>query len=276
MTNLDSIMQRPITITQNFSVQQAILKFLEKKISRLIVIESQSSIGILTAKDVGFFLLNDESEKSLDSIPVSELMKPIISVDRFTSIKKCAQVMTDKEIGSLGIISDNNLIGIVTKTDLVKYYETNHPDLHEVGDLMTISYVFMNSGELLHKIISRMAEEKISRIFLENKNNELEGIITLKSFFPLAIKYGHLNTLKYNDYPETSLLHMGKGFGYTTMAKDIMNKNVVSVDYKDDVVVACNKMIENRIGGVGVNIWDKTSGIISKTDVVKAISNIED
>ncbi len=276
MTNLASIIQRPITITQNFSVQQAILKFLEKKISRLIVIESQSSIGILTAKDVGFFLLNDESEKSLDSIPVSELMKPIISVDRFTSIKKCAQVMTDKEIGSLGIISDNNLIGIVTKTDLVKYYETNHPDLHEVGDLMTISYVFMNSGELLHKIISRMAEEKISRIFLENKNNELEGIITLKSFFPLAIKYGHLNTLKYNDYPETSLLHMGKGFGYTTMAKDIMNKNVVSVDYKDDVVVACNKMIENRIGGVGVNIWDKTSGIISKTDVVKAISNIED
>jgi len=124
-------MQKPITITQNFSVQQTILKFLEKKISRLIVIESKSSIGMVTAKDVGFFLLNDESEKSLDSIPVSELMKPIISVDRFTSIKKCAQIMTDKGIGSLGIISDNHLIGIVTKTDLVKYYEENSEDLRK-------------------------------------------------------------------------------------------------------------------------------------------------
>jgi len=275
MTNLDSIMQKPITITQNFSVQQTILKFLEKKISRLIVIESKSSIGMVTAKDVGFFLLNDESEKSLDSIPVSELMKPIISVDRFTSIKKCAQIMTDKGIGSLGIISDNNLMGIVTKTDLVKYYEKNYLGHHEVGDLMTISYVFMNSNELLHRIISRMAEEKISRIFLENKDNELEGILTLKNFFPLAIKYGHLNTLKYNDYPKTSLLHMGKGFGYTTMAKDIMNKNVFSVDYTDDVVMACTKMIENHISGVGVKIRDKTSGIISKTDVVNAISRIE-
>ena len=276
MVNLDSIMQKPITITQNFSVQQTILKFLEKKISRLIVIESQSSMGIVTAKDVGLFLLNDESEKSLDSIPVSELMPPIISVDKSTSIKNGAQIMTDKEIGSLGIISDNKLVGIVTKTDLVKYYAENYLGLHEVGDLMTISYVFMNSNELLHKIISRMAKEKISRIFLENKENELEGILTLKDFFPLAIEKGHLNTLKYNDYPPTSVLHMGKGFGHTTLAKEIMNNKVVSVDLEDDAVSACTKMIENHISGVGVKINNKTSGLITKTDVVKAISRIED
>ncbi|MDH3617216.1 MAG: CBS domain-containing protein [Nitrosopumilus sp.] len=276
MVNLDSIMQKPITITQNFSVQQTILKFLEKKISRLIVIESQSSIGIVTAKDIGLFLLNDESEKSLDSIPVSELMKPIISVDKSTNIKEGAQIMTDKGIGSLGIISDNKLMGIVTKTDLVKYYAENYLGVHEVGDLMTISYVFMNSNELLHKIISRMAEEKISRIFLENKENELEGILTLKDFFPLAIEKGHLNTLKYNDYPETSVLYMGKGFGHTTLAKEIMNNKVVSVDFKDDAVTACAKMIENHISGVEVKTKDKTSGLITKTDVVKAISKIED
>ena len=144
MANLDYFLQKPITITQNFSIQQVILKFLENNISRLIVKESQSSMGIVTAKDIGIFLLNDESEKSLDSIPVSELVKPLVSVDHSTNIQKCAQLMTDKGIGSLGVISTGSLIGIITKTDMIKYYEENCLGHHKVGHLMTVSSVFMD------------------------------------------------------------------------------------------------------------------------------------
>lgn len=276
MAKLDCLLQKPITITPDFSIQQVISKFLENNISRLIVNESHSSKGIVTAKDVGLFLLQDESEKSLDVIPVSELVKPLVSVDKFTSIPKCAQIMIDKGIGSLGVVSAGTLVGIVTKTDLIKYYEENCAGLNRVGDLMTLSYVVMNSGESIHKIISKMAEENVSRIFLENKNNDLVGILSFKDLFPLALERGHLNTLRYNDYPTTSVLHMGEGFGHTTFAKDIMNKKIISIDYDDDVVMACTKMIENHISGVGVKILDKTSGIISKTDVVKAISKIKD
>ena len=184
--------------------------------------------------------------------------------------------MIEKKIGSLGVVSAGTLVGIVTKTDLVKYYEENYAGLNLVGDLMTMSYVFMKSDDSLHTIISKMSEEKLSRIFLENKNNDIEGILTLKDLFPLALEKGHLNTLRYNDYPTTSLLHMGKGFGHTTIAKDVMNKKIVSIDYEDDVSIACAKMIKNNISGVGVTISGKTSGIISKTDVVKAISKIND
>ena len=67
---------------------------------------------------------------------------------------------------------------------------------------------------------------------------------------------------------------MGEGFGHITMAKNIMNKNVVSIDYDDDLVVACAEMIERRINGVGVKIMNKVSGVISKTDVIKSMSKI--
>jgi len=270
-------MQIPNTITQNLSIPQVMSKLLEQNISRLVVKESQSSIGIVTAKDIGLFLLTDESEKSLDYIPVSDLVNPLISVSQSTSIPDGAKIMTEQRIGCLGITSeDGNLIGIVTKTDLVNYYKQNYSGHNHVKDLMTDSCVFMDSQENLHKIISKMTEAKISRVFFENKEKQLEGILTLKDLFPLAMEKGHLNTLRYNEYPTTSILHMGEGFGQTTFAKDIMNKNVISIDYDDDVTEACSKMIENHISGVGVQTKNKSSGIISKTDVVRAISKIED
>ena len=163
MANLSSILQKPITIKKNSSIKQVIARLIEKNISRLIVMDYQTPIGIITEKDIGLFLFNDESEKSLDCIPISEIMRPFISVDRFTSIQECAQIMADREIGSLGITSnDSTLIGIVTKTDLVKFYKQNYIGHNKVGDAMTISCVYMNSNENLHKIMSTMIKEKIS------------------------------------------------------------------------------------------------------------------
>ena len=276
MAKIEQIMQIPITVTNNHSILQAISTLLEKKISRLIVIESESSIGIVTAKDIGLFLLHDESEKSLDYISISEIIKPLITVEKHTSVQKCAQIMVEKEIGSLGIVSSGNLIGIITKTDLVKYYQQNYTGKNKVSDFMQGSFFSMDSDENLYNIISKMLKEKISRIFLTQKDFEIDGILTFRDLFPLAVEKGHLNTLKYNDFPETSIFHMGEGFGFTTFAKDIMNKKVVSIDQNEDLSSACKKMIENRISGVGVKEEKKTVGIISKTDIVKALSKTND
>ena len=66
------------------------------------------------------------------------------------------------------------------------------------------------------------------------------------------------------------------GFGQTTLAKEIMSKNIVSIDYNDDLVTACSAMIENKINGVGVKINEKISGVISKSDITKAITQIKE
>jgi predicted transcriptional regulator len=269
---VDKIMQKPIMVTDHHSILQSMSTLLEKKISRLIVKESESSFGIVTAKDIGLFLLNDESEKSFDYISILEITKPLVTIEKHASVQNCAQIMLDNGIGSLGIKSHGELIGIVTKTDLVNHYGQNCLGSHKVNDFMQGSYVSMNSDENLHSIISTMLEKKISRIFLTKNDGEIEGILTFRDLFPLAIKKGHLNTLKYNDYPETSIFHMGEGFGFTTFAKDIMNKKVVSVDQFDDLTYACTKLIENHIGGVGVKFKNTSIGILSKTDVIKALA----
>ena len=65
------------------------------------------------------------------------------------------------------------------------------------------------------------------------------------------------------------------GFGGTILAKDVMTPNVVSIDYNDDLVMACTEMIDSNINGVGVLINNQLSGIVSKTDVVKALAELK-
>ena len=61
------------------------------------------------------------------------------------------------------------------------------------------------------------------------------------------------------------------GFGNTIQAKDVMTKTFESVDFEEDLSVACDTMAQNRINGLGVRINGKLGGVISKTDVLKAI-----
>jgi len=282
MTQLRSILQRPISIQNDTSISHAIFRLLQGDISRLIV-KGDSSDGIVTEKDIGLFLFTDESKERLDEIPISKITKRLTSVHENMTPQNTAQIMMDKDIGSVGVHSNTDgLIGIVTKTDLVKYYFKNFVGHKRVGDLMTISYTSMESESPLNKVVSKMITEKISRIFLKNQKNEPEGIMTFRDLFQLSLKQGSSGIVLDNSDPAVSIVFPRKGFlsesgfGQTTLAKEVMSKNIVSVDYNDDVIMACSAMIENKINGVGVKINDEISGVLSKSDIIKTIPQIKE
>ena len=115
-------MNTPRTIKYDSSLADVIKKILDEKKSRLLVTENGKITGLISEKDLGIFLLTDSSERKLDEIPLSEVMKKIISVDETIGIDKCAQLMMTNEIGSLVVISHDEVVGIITKTDLVRYF----------------------------------------------------------------------------------------------------------------------------------------------------------
>lgn len=279
MTLLGDISHLSISIQNDASLADAISRLVKGGISRLVV-EGGPEIRIISEKDIGLFLLTDESEKTLDEISVSSLAKKLHSIDENKTVQDAAQIMIDEKIGSIGINSSEKLIGIITKTDLVKNYFENFVGHNRVGDLMTVEYASMSLDDSLNKVVSKMINEKISRIFLKNQNNDLEGILTFQDLFQVALEQGRSHEVVDNTDPVISLVFPRKGFlsesgfGQSTLVKDVMSKNIVSVDYNDDLVTACSEMIENKINGVGVKIDGKLSGVISKTDITKAIANL--
>lgn len=278
MSDLISISQRPITIDSETSLERIIAKMLKDNISRLILTREDSPIGIITEKDIGLFLLKDDTERNLAEIPASQIMNRLTSVNESMSIGDCVEIMLERKIGSLGISSnDNGLAGIITKTDIAKYYSKNYSGKHTVGDIMTISYVAMNSDNTLKVVVSKMIEEKISRIFLKNPDNEPEGILTFRDLFYVALEQGGSDSVLDSTDDAISIVFTRKGFlsdsgfGNTILAKDVMTKSFETINFEENLTVACDIMSQNKINGIGVKINGKLGGVVSKTDVLKAI-----
>ena len=277
MTQLRTIMKKPIVVENDSSLYHAISKMLQENISRLLV-KIDDAYGIITEKDIGMFLLNDDSEKNLDQIPVSQIMNRIITVNDAMDVETCIEIMLERGIGSLAVTRNNEgIVGLITKTDIAQYYIEKYTGKHTVGDLMTVSYVSMQSDDNLKDVVSKMIEEKISRIFLKNENNEPEGILTFRDLFNVALEQGNTDVVLDNSDDAISVIFSRKGFlsdsgfGKTIKAKDVMTKTFETVDFTEDIGVACQDMVQNRINGLGVRINGKLAGVVSKTDVLKAI-----
>jgi CBS domain-containing protein len=281
MSNVKQIMKKPITIENSASLFKAMTRLTDSKISRLLTTDDSGEIvGIITEKDIGFFLLVNDSEKNLTEIPVSNVSKPLIQVNESTPVEDVAHIMSTKNIGSVGV-SSSDTVGIVTKTDLTRYYIQNYVGHKRVGDVMTVSYSSMYMDDPIYKIVSKMIEDKVSRLIIKNNKNEVKGVVTFGDLFRVSMTMGKDNDVLDNSDPLISVVFPRKGFlnptgfGGTILAKDVMTPNIVSIDYNDDLVMACIEMIENNINGIGVLINDQLSGIVSKTDVIKALAELK-
>ena len=280
MSTVKDIMKEPIVIENSSNVSHAMHKFIESKVSRLLTTnEGGKIIGIITEKDIGFFLLANNTEKNLDEISISSISNPLIEVSESTPIEDAAHVMNSKNIGSIGI-SYLDTTGIVTKTDLARYYIKNYVGHKRVGDAMTVSYSAMYQDEKLYKILEKMIQDKVSRLIIKDREDNAVGVITFGDVFRISLTMGQDSDVIDNSDPAISVIFPRRGFlsetgfGGTTSAKDVMSDCITSVDYNDDLVTACTEMIDNNINGCGVLINGKLSGIVSKTDVVRALAGL--
>lgn len=280
MRTVKDIMQKPITIENSLMLSNVIHKFIETKKSRLLTTNTQGKIvGIITQKDIGFFLFVNNTEKTLDKIPVSDISRPLIEVSESTPIEDAAHIMYSKNIGSVGV-SFSDTVGIVTKTDLTKYYYQNFVGYKKIGDAMTVSYSAMYEDDKLYQILQKMLSDKVSRLVIKDKENKATGVISFGDVFRISVRLGQEKEVLDNSDPAISVIFPRKGFlsesgfGGTISAKDVMSNSIKSVDYNDDLVSACSEMLDNDINGCGVLINGKLSGIVSKTDVIKILSGM--
>ena len=97
MSTVKDIMKKPITIENSASVSHTMHKFIESKISRLLTTNDGGQIiGIITEKDIGFFLHANDTEINLDEILISAISRPLIEVSESTPIEDASHIMRTK------------------------------------------------------------------------------------------------------------------------------------------------------------------------------------
>ena len=272
-------MKEPISVSKTATIAEALRKLVDKDISRVIITENNEPVGIVTERDIGLFLLTELTDRKIDEIPVTEIMNRLVAVNQSASIEDCAQIMTDREIGSIGVNFNGNTKGIITRTDLTKYYITNFVGEKRVGDVMTISFVSCYEDEPLYEVLSKMISQYVSRVIVKSRAERPVGVISFRDLFRLSLVLGKEEEIIDNSSGITVLfsrkgLISKTGFGATAQAKEAMTTNMITVEHDDDLVMACTSLIENDINGAGVLVNGKLTGILSKTDVVRAIAAI--
>ena len=175
-----------MSIDEKSSVLLVICKLLELNKSRLVITREQKPVGIITEKDIGFFLFVEKSNQSLDRILLAHMMKRLVYVDSTIPADLCAKIMTEKNIGSLAVGDGNTLEGIFTKTDLTKYYSMNHEKKYTVADYMTDHVFTVHDTASLSRVVAKMLEHKISRIITKDQNDNPIGVISFRDFFRIS------------------------------------------------------------------------------------------
>jgi CBS domain-containing protein len=100
-----------------------------KQLRHLPVLEQGEVVGMVTQRDLFKAAMSSAmgyGEKAqqayLQSVRVKEIMVyPVVTVAPDTSVVAAADMMMNRGIGCLPVVEDHQLIGIVTKTDLLRY-----------------------------------------------------------------------------------------------------------------------------------------------------------
>ena len=274
MMSVSEFSKKPITILKRSTISEIIKKLLENNLSRLIVVEDQKPIGIITEKDVGLFLFSETTKQGLDNIPITNIMKPIFYVEKSLSPQNSAKTMIENGVSSLAIGSSAEIKGIFTKTDLVKYYLDNFSNENKVVDYMTHDYVNTHTAAPLFKVIRKMLESKVSRIIVKNQNENPVGVISFRDLFRISIELGSEEDdsgFTISDQIRKGFLSE-EGFGNISLARDVMTKGLITIKFNQSLIDACKLILENNVSGLVVLDGNESiAGIISKTDIIKAI-----
>jgi CBS domain-containing protein len=99
------------------------------KVSSIIIIDQNSEpIGIITERDIVRRVISDGKDPKITK--ATDIMsKPLITIKEDTHLYEVAKKMVKHKIRRLPVGNDKNiLIGIVTVTDIIKYYYEKNKD----------------------------------------------------------------------------------------------------------------------------------------------------
>ncbi len=269
-------MSSPVhAVNMRDSVATARNLMIRHRVGRLVVVDDEMNVvGILSKSDFSIKLYRTMPKwknRPLNNVPVNVIMSPEpVTVSPDIDIPRVASLMLENDIGSLPVVDDGGVIGIITKTDIVRYYLENGKD-RKIDDLISEIPSVHKYHSIFH-VIELLNELDAHRVVVVDDDRTPLGVITHSDIaFTSAFETG-----------ETRLVDMGRkkhdGTQSRTMkrfflvAGDIMSHPVISVTPDSTLRETAKVILDRNIDGVVVLDGKNVLGQISKIDILKVVS----
>jgi tRNA nucleotidyltransferase (CCA-adding enzyme) len=171
---VSDFMTKPVkVVSPNTSAEETLKIMLRYGHSGLPVVDNNKLVGIISRNDIGRI-----NEESLIQRPVKSYMtRNPITITPETPIKEAEKLMVEKEIGRLPVIFNHAIVGIVTRTDLLralygikKKAQRRSRKLNDFPSREEMQYLIQHSipNSILEKmnILGKTADEMGIKIYL--------------------------------------------------------------------------------------------------------------
>lgn len=236
------------TVCPGSSVVSAAKIMSDKNISCIIVSDNGDLSGIITETDLLKRAVaegNDFRRMTVERI----MSSPVRSLPRNLSVLDAGRIMEAENIRRLVVLEQERLVGIVTQTDIVRVL-TSYSMWKDVSKLMSSDVATIASSATVKETAEVMASRDISCLVAMD-NNDVVGIFTERDLLKRVI------ALKRN--PAQTIL------------KNVMSSPVASIPSNYSIPSASKMMEKMRIRRLLV-MHDRTLlGVVTQTDILKAI-----
>lgn len=273
------IMTSPVfVVSPDETVAHARNLMVRHKISRVLVMDKGILSGILTKKDIAYRLRQAEPvwrRRPLDRIPVGAIAagNPV-TVTPDTTTRAIARIFSEKNISCVPVVDDGSIVGIVTKTDLMKsplFGNMRFLVKDVMDDVATVS----RYHSLDHVIT--MMRERNDKVLVIDDDGTPAGIIT------------ETNLAFFEDEPKISRV-VGKDVAITrrerangtsgqgslmvasVIAEDVMTSPVITVPGDASLPDAIALMGRHHVNSLVVMENGTIYGIIKRDDIIKEVA----
>jgi acetoin utilization protein AcuB len=125
-----------ITVRPQDSVETAVGLLRQRGVRHLLVLDNRELVGIISDRDIKRALDPQKTRQKkvmnlgglfflLEPIAVREIMtRNVVSVSPNLTAQEAAQIMVSERFGALPVVKSGTLVGILTETDLLRYFAT--------------------------------------------------------------------------------------------------------------------------------------------------------
>ena len=198
---VEQIMTRDVVvIMEDSSLKNAAAVMIKNKFNALPVVDESGQLtGMLTTPNLFAFIFKNSNRQEFSISAKQFMSKNILFLSPNDTLNDAKDIMTEEFIRSIPILKNGDLIGIVTRTDLLSVnpslFSQNPNDLstHSInetplGYIMTSKPITINKETLVPDIARKMLNYQIHSLPVLDHENKLVGIITETDLFQLIVE----------------------------------------------------------------------------------------
>ncbi|MGB7970128.1 MAG: CBS domain-containing protein [Methanobacterium sp.] len=267
----DIMKEEIVHVDKDQNIQDALKLMKKHKISRLPVVNMNDGnirelVGIVTEKDISVKLGSSKYGNLPPShFHVSTVMKqePIV-VQKNENIGIAAKTMLENKIGGMPVVNDCEIVGMLTKTDFLEICHGKPFNATSITERMNTDLITVSPSDRLVHARRCLIDKEIGRLPVVEEDM-LEGILTAKDVAMAMISFKKVVPDKYKTARIRNLL-----------VEDVMTQNVKTIDGSSTLDDAATFMLENRFSGIPVEVDGALGGIITKTDLMNFVVELEE